>query len=126
MAKITALLCVFGLGVCPSLLGSIKVKPIPRLKIDPKRFGALVSATMFSSPAASLIAGVVCSQNWIRSAERRYETVNSRQVRFRRDGAGRRRVRIPLTPTETTRTGFGHSVLEVTSGSPPSASTAAW
>ena len=32
MEKAVALLCVFGLGMCFSLLGSISVKLIPRLE----------------------------------------------------------------------------------------------
>lgn len=59
MEKIVALLCVFGLGMCFSLLGSISVKLMPRLKIDEGKFGSLISAFMFSCLIASLIIGVV-------------------------------------------------------------------
>ena len=59
MEKIVALLCVFGLGLCFSLLGSISVKLIPRLKIDQGKFGSLISAFMFTCLIASLIIGVV-------------------------------------------------------------------
>jgi fucose permease len=59
MDKIVALLCVFGLGMCFSLLGSISVKLMPRLKIDSGKFGSLISAFMFTCLIASLITGVV-------------------------------------------------------------------
>jgi len=59
MEKIVALLCVFGLGMCFSLLGSISVKLMPRLKIDQGRFGSLISAFMLTCLIASLIIGVV-------------------------------------------------------------------
>ena len=59
MEKGVALLCVFGLGMCFSLLGSISVKLMPRLKIDQGKFGSLISAFMFSCLIASLIIGVV-------------------------------------------------------------------
>ena len=59
MEKIVALLCVFGLGICFSLLGSISVKLMPRLQIDRGRFGSLVSAFMLSCLIASLIVGPV-------------------------------------------------------------------
>ncbi len=53
-----ALLSVFGLGMCFSLLGSISVKLMPRLKIDQAKFGTLISAFMFACLLASLILGV--------------------------------------------------------------------
>jgi len=59
MEKAVALLCVFGLGMCFSLLGSISVKLMPRLKIDKGKFGTLVSAFMVMCLVASLIMGVV-------------------------------------------------------------------
>jgi fucose permease len=59
MEKVVALLCVFGLGMCFSLLGSISVKLMPRLKIDQGKFGSLISAFMFACLIASLIMGVV-------------------------------------------------------------------
>ncbi len=59
MVKIVALSCVFGLGTCFALLGSISVKLMPRLGIDQGKFGSLVSAFMFSCLVASLIVGVV-------------------------------------------------------------------
>jgi fucose permease len=59
MVQIVALLCVFGLGTCFALLGSISVKLIPRLKIDQGKFGSIVSAFMFSCLVASLIVGIV-------------------------------------------------------------------
>jgi len=58
MEKIVALMCVFGLGMCFSLLGSISVKLMPRLKIDQGKFGTLISAFMFACLVASLIVGV--------------------------------------------------------------------
>lgn len=59
MDKVVALLCVFGLGMCFSLLGSISVKLMPRLKIDAGKFGSLISAFMFACLIASLITGIV-------------------------------------------------------------------
>lgn len=58
MEKLVALLCVFGLGMCFSLLGSISIKLMPRLKIDQGKFGSLISAFMFTCLIASLIMGV--------------------------------------------------------------------
>ena len=58
MEKLVALLCVFGLGMCFSLLGSISVKLMPRLKIDQGKFGSLISAFMFTCLIASLIMDV--------------------------------------------------------------------
>jgi len=58
MEKVVALLCVFGLGMCFSLLGSISVKLMPRLKIDQGKFGSLISAFMLSCLVASLLLGV--------------------------------------------------------------------
>jgi len=62
MEKLVALLCVFGLGMCFSLLGSISVKLMPRLKIDQGKFGSLISAFMFSCLVASLIAGMAADK----------------------------------------------------------------
>lgn len=59
MIQIVAMLCVFGLGSCFALLGSISVKLMPRVGIDQGRFGALVSAFMASCLVASLVVGVV-------------------------------------------------------------------
>ena len=59
MIQIVAMLCVFGLGTCFALLGSISVKLMPRLGIDQGRFGALVSAFMMACLVASLLVGVV-------------------------------------------------------------------
>jgi len=59
MEKIVAVLCVFGLGMCFSLLGSISVKLMPRLKIDTARFGTLISGLMISCVVASLVVGVL-------------------------------------------------------------------
>lgn len=59
MAALVALSCVFGLGICFSLLGSIGVKLMPRLAIDRGRFGTLISAFMFTCLVVSLIAGLV-------------------------------------------------------------------
>jgi fucose permease len=59
MVQIVAMLCVFGLGTCFSLLGSISVKLTPRLKIDQGKFGSLVSVFMLSCLAASMIVGIV-------------------------------------------------------------------
>jgi fucose permease len=59
MEKAVALLCVFGLGVCFSLLGAISVKLMPRLGIDQGRFGSLITLFMTSCLGASLVMGVV-------------------------------------------------------------------
>lgn len=59
MVQAVALMCVFGLGVCFSLLGSISVKLMPRVNIDESRFGTLISGFMFACLVASLIVGVV-------------------------------------------------------------------
>lgn len=59
MEKVVALLCVFGLGMCFSLLGSISVKLMPRLKIDQGKFGSLISAFMLTSLFASLAMGMI-------------------------------------------------------------------
>ncbi|MBW8001323.1 MAG: MFS transporter [Planctomycetes bacterium] len=56
---LVAMLCSFGLGACFSLLGSISVKLMPRVKIDAGKFGTLISIFMFSCLIASLIIGVV-------------------------------------------------------------------
>ena len=63
MEKAVALLSVFGLGMCFTLLGSISVKLMPRLNIDKGKFGSLISAFMFSCLVASLIVGVVIRYN---------------------------------------------------------------
>ncbi len=59
MIEVVASLCVFGLGTCFALLGSISVKLMPRLGIDQGKFGSLVSAFMFTCLVASLIVGVI-------------------------------------------------------------------
>ncbi len=59
MVQTVALMCVFGLGMCFALLGSISVKLMPRVKIDEGKFGTLISAFMFSCLIASLLIGVV-------------------------------------------------------------------
>lgn len=59
MVQTVALLGVFGLGVCFSLLGAISVKLIPRLKIDQARFGTLVASFMSACLVASLLMGVI-------------------------------------------------------------------
>ena len=59
MEKIVALFCVFGLGMCFSMLGSISVKLMPRLKIDTGRFGTLISGLMITCVVASVVVGVL-------------------------------------------------------------------
>ena len=59
MEKIVAVLCVFGLGMCFSLLGSVSVKLMPRLNIDQGKFGSLIAAFMTACLVSSLILGVV-------------------------------------------------------------------
>jgi fucose permease len=58
MEKAVAFLSVFGLGMSFSVLGSISIKLMPRLKMDQAKFGSLVSAFMFCCLVASLIVGV--------------------------------------------------------------------
>jgi fucose permease len=59
MVNIVALSCVFGLGVCFSLFGSIGVKLMPRLAIDRGRFGTLISYFMFTCLVMSLAIGMI-------------------------------------------------------------------
>lgn len=59
MASTVTLLCAFATGMCFSLLGSISVKLMPRLKIDQGRFGTLVSTFLLACLSTSLVAGVV-------------------------------------------------------------------
>jgi fucose permease len=59
MVQAVALMCVFGLGMCFALLGSIGVKLMPRLNIDQGKFGTLISIFMFTCLIASLAMGVV-------------------------------------------------------------------
>jgi len=59
LTQIVALMCVFGLGMCFALLGSIGVKLMPRLNIDQSKFGTMISAFMFTCLLASLLMGVV-------------------------------------------------------------------
>jgi fucose permease len=59
MVQVVALMCVFGLGMCFALLGSISVKLMPRVKIDEGKFGTLISTFMFSCLISSLLIGVV-------------------------------------------------------------------
>jgi fucose permease len=59
MDKAVALGCAFSMGMCFSLLGSISVKLMPRLRIDQGQFGTLVSAVMAACLITSLVAGVV-------------------------------------------------------------------
>jgi fucose permease len=58
MDKAVALLCVFGLGMSLTLLGSISIKLMPRLKVGRAKFGSLISLFMFSCLIAVLIVGV--------------------------------------------------------------------
>jgi hypothetical protein len=59
MEKVVALSCVFGLDMCFSLLGSISVKLVPRLKIDQWKFGSLISVFMFTCLIGSLTMGAI-------------------------------------------------------------------
>jgi len=59
MVQAVALMCVFGLGMCFCLLGSISVKLMPRVKIDEAKFGTLISVFMFSCLVASLMIGII-------------------------------------------------------------------
>ncbi|MCE5187138.1 MAG: MFS transporter [Planctomycetaceae bacterium] len=59
MVQAVALMCVFGLGMCFCLLGSISVKLMPRVKIDEAKFGTLISIFMASCLVASLLIGVI-------------------------------------------------------------------
>jgi len=58
MVEAVALMCVFGLGMCFAVLGSISVKLMPRCQMDSAKFGSLVSAFMFCCLVASLVVGV--------------------------------------------------------------------
>jgi len=62
MVNIVALSCVFGLGVCFSLFGSIGVKLMPRLAIDRGRFGTLISYFMFTCLVTSLVIGMITDE----------------------------------------------------------------
>lgn len=59
MVAAVALMSVFGLGMCFSLLGSIGLKLMPRLNIDQGKFGSLISVFMFTCLLASLVMGVL-------------------------------------------------------------------
>jgi fucose permease len=59
MTAVVALSCVFGVGMCFSLFGSIGVKLMPRLALDRGRFGTLISYFMFSCLVLSLVVGVI-------------------------------------------------------------------
>jgi len=59
LAVVVAACCVFGLGMSFSLLGSVSVKLMPRLKIDQGGFGTLVSVFMFTCLVASVIIGLM-------------------------------------------------------------------
>ncbi|HOQ04105.1 MAG TPA: MFS transporter [Anaerohalosphaeraceae bacterium] len=59
MVQAVALCCVFGLGMCFSLLGSISVKLMPRVQMDAGKFGTLISGFMFACLVASLVVGVI-------------------------------------------------------------------
>ncbi|HQH67802.1 MAG TPA: MFS transporter [Candidatus Hydrogenedentes bacterium] len=57
IAVMTAFSGVFALGVCFSILGSIKLKLAEQLKIDDAKVGQLISALMFSSLVFVLLIG---------------------------------------------------------------------
>jgi fucose permease len=59
MVVLVALLSLFGMGVCFSLLGAISVKLLPRLNIDQGKFGTLITSFMSSCLVASLVIGVI-------------------------------------------------------------------
>jgi fucose permease len=59
MTAAVALSCVFGLGICFSLFGSLGVRLMPRLAIDRGRFGTLISVFMFTCLLTSLVVGVL-------------------------------------------------------------------
>lgn len=59
MVQLVALLCVFGLGMCFSFLGSVSVKLMPRLNIDTGRFGTLISTLMITCVVASVAVGIM-------------------------------------------------------------------
>ncbi len=59
LTAVVALACVFCLGMSFSLLGSISVKLMPRLKIDTGRFGSLISAFMISCVVFSVVIGIL-------------------------------------------------------------------
>jgi fucose permease len=55
--QLTTLLGTFGVGVVLSFLGAVKIPLAERLNIDDARVGGLISALMFSSMIAVLLAG---------------------------------------------------------------------
>ena len=59
MEKVVALLCVFSLGTCFAMLGSLSVKLMPRLKIDTARFGTLISSFMITCVVAAVVIGAL-------------------------------------------------------------------
>jgi fucose permease len=59
MIQIVALLSVFGLGICFSVIGSLKLELVKQLKISDAQFGKLISALMFTSIIMVLVFGVL-------------------------------------------------------------------
>ncbi|HNV21644.1 MAG TPA: MFS transporter [Candidatus Hydrogenedentes bacterium] len=59
---LTAFSGVFALGVCFSVLGSVKLKLAEQLKIDDAKVGQLISALMFSSLVFVLLIGPLTDQ----------------------------------------------------------------
>jgi len=59
MEQVVALLCVFGLGMCFALLGSISVKLMPRMEIDTGRFGTLITSFFVACMVASVVVGIL-------------------------------------------------------------------
>jgi fucose permease len=59
MIQVVALLSVFGLGICFSVIGALKLELVKQLKINDAQFGKLISALMFTSIFVVLVFGVL-------------------------------------------------------------------
>ncbi len=59
MIQAVALLSVFGLGICFSVIGALKLELVKQLKITDAQFGKLISALMFTSIFVVLVFGVL-------------------------------------------------------------------
>ncbi len=59
MIQGVALLSVFGLGICFSVIGALKLELVKQLKINDAQFGKLISALMFTSIFVVLVFGVL-------------------------------------------------------------------
>lgn len=62
LAGVVAFASVFTLGICFSIIGSVKLKLVEVLQIDDAKVGGLISALMFSSLVAVLVIGPLMDQ----------------------------------------------------------------